>query len=94
MKVTPEFDRREEGLRALASMIADAHRKRKTFHNDEEPLVSEGVGREPQGESGFRYTETVSVGALLRTRKRASSNMLKSKRSGANHERPTIVDKR
>ena len=74
MKVTPKFDKREEGLRALASMIADAYRKGKTFHNeDEEPLVSEKeiiVGWEPDGENGFKYTETISVQALLRRRKR------------------------
>jgi len=74
MKVTLRFDRREEGLRALASMIADAYRKRKPFHNDdEEPLVSEDeiiVGSEPDGENGFKYTETVRVEAFLRRRRR------------------------
>jgi hypothetical protein len=93
MKVTPKFDRREEGLRALASMIADAYRKRKTFHNDEEPLVSEDeviVGREPDGENGFKYTEAVRVEALLRRRKHVNSNALKSRRSAADHERSTI----
>ncbi|MFC2070791.1 hypothetical protein ACFLTB_06450 [Chloroflexota bacterium] len=74
MKVTPKFDKREEGLRALASMIADAYRTGKTFHNDdEEPLVSENeiiVGLEPDGENGSKYTETIRVEALLRRRKR------------------------
>ncbi len=82
MNVTPKFDRREEGLRELASMIADAYRTGKTFHNDNEaPLVSEDeiiVGREPDGENGYKYTETVRVEAFLRRKKRVNSNKLKS----------------
>ena len=73
MEGTRGFDGREEGLKALASMIAEAYLKGKTFHNDENPLVSEDeiiVGSEPYGEKSFRYTETVSVEALLRRRKR------------------------
>jgi len=70
MKITPKFDRHEEGLRELAGMIADAYRKGKTFHkDDEQPLVSEDqiiVGWEPDGEGGFKYTETVRVGVFLR----------------------------
>ena len=73
MKVPPKYDRREEGLRELASMIADAYRKGKTFHNDdEEPLVSEDkiiVGWELDGENGYKYTETVRVEVFLRRKK-------------------------
>ena len=80
MKVTPKFDRREEGLRELASMIADAYRKGKTLHHDEEPLVSDDEiipGVEQDGENGFRYTETVRVEAILRRTHRSRRNPLK-----------------
>jgi len=85
IKVTPKFDRREEGLRALASMIADAYRKGKTYNNnDEEPLVSEDkmiVGWEPDGVNGYRYTETVHIEVFLRRKKLVNSNVLRSKSS-------------
>jgi len=73
MKVTTKFDRREEGLRALASMIVDAYRKGKTFpKNNEEPLISEDeivIGWESDGNNGFSYTETVSVQAFKRRKR-------------------------
>ena len=96
MKVTPKFDRRQEGFRELASMIADAYRKGKTFHNDdEEPLVSEDeiiVGCEPDGENGFKYTETVRVEAFLRRRRRVNSNVPKSRGSAVDDKRSTVED--
>ena len=96
MKVTPKYDRREEGLRELASMIADAYRKGKTFHNDdEEPLVSEDkiiVGWEPDGENGYKYTETVRVEAFLRRKRHVKSNVLKSRGSAGDHKSSTLLD--
>ena len=94
MKTTPKFDRREEGLRELASMIADAYRKGKTFHNDdEEPLVSEDkiiIGWEPDGENGNKYTETVRVEAFLKRKRHVNSNVLKSRGSASDHKSSTV----
>lgn len=73
-----KFDRREEGLRALASMIAEAYRRKATqnggtkplsLKNGEEDLVSDdqiiaGVETDPQ--HGCLYTETVRIENFLR----------------------------
>jgi len=82
MKTTPKYDRRIEGLRELAGMIADAYRKGKTFHNNgEKPLVSEGeiiVGCELDGENGYKYTETVRVEVFLRRKGHVNNNVQRS----------------
>ncbi len=63
-----DMDRRKEGLRALAHMMAEAYRKGKAFHGVEEPVVShdEVVGKiecDPKTNS-IRYTETVRTDLL------------------------------
>ncbi|AQX74572.1 hypothetical protein B1772_03510 [Dehalococcoides mccartyi] len=63
-----EVDRRTEGLRSLASIIAEAYRKGKTFNRVEEPVVrdDEVVGKIEfdSATNSFRYTETVSTDLL------------------------------
>ena len=95
MKVAPKFDRRKEGLRALAGMVADAYRKGRICHDSEEPLVSEDeiiTDWELDGEGGFLYTETVHIEAFLRKRKNVNSNTLKSRICAADQKQSTLLD--
>jgi len=78
-----KHDQREEGLEALASMIAEAYRRKAlqnggtiplTLKSGEEYLVSDDqiiVGIESGPQHGFLYTETVRIETLLRRRPRA-----------------------
>ena len=79
--MTPEVDKREEGLRELACMIAAAYRRRMTGEtvepltyskSDEEYPISEGeivACIEPaDSRSGCVYTETVKVENFIRNK--------------------------
>ena len=76
MNADERFKRHQEGLRILASMIADAYRKGKVFPKDEkEPLVSEDEiikSWEPDDEGGFIYTETVPIEVFKRRKRKKS----------------------
>lgn len=84
--MTPRINRREEGLKELASMIADAYRRRATGEivgplrasGDEDKNAineSEIIKRiEPDGSGqGFVYTETVRVENFIRNKVRKGS---------------------
>ena len=63
-----KLDRRKEGLRALARIMAETYRKGKTFGGVEEPIVDddEVVGKlecDPKTNC-INYTETVSTDLL------------------------------
>ena len=76
MNTDSRSKRREEGLRILASMIADAYRKGKVFpKNEEEPFVSEDEiikSWESDGKGGFIYTEIVPVEVFKRRKPKKS----------------------
>ncbi len=84
--MTPKINRREEGLRELASMIAAAYRRRATGEiigplsasgDYEKNTVSESeiiVRIEPADPGpGFVYTETVRVENFIRNKVRKGS---------------------
>ena len=79
--MAPKIDKREEGLRELASLIAEAYRRRttgeiisplKTSENDDDNPISEAeiiVRIEPAASlSGCVYTETVGVENFIRNK--------------------------
>ena len=80
--MAPKIDKREEGLRELASMIADAYRRRMTGEITRPLSVSEDDDSDSIAESeiiariepnssgpGFVYTETVRVENFIRNKK-------------------------
>ena len=81
--MAPKIDKREDGLRELASMMAEAYRRRTTSElispvnaseSDDGNLISEAeiiVRIEPaDSQPGFVYTETVKVENFIRNKKR------------------------
>ena len=85
--MAPKIDKREDGLRELASMIAETYRHRETDEiisplnasdNDDSNPVSEDeiiVRIEPtDSRSGFVYTETVAVENFIRNKKRQGNH--------------------
>jgi len=85
--MAPKIDKREEGLRELAGMIADAYRRRMTGEiisplnasegNDSNPISeAEIIARiEPNSSGpGFAYTETVRVENFIRNKKRRGNH--------------------
>ena len=85
--MAPEIDRREEGLRELACMIAEAYRRRATGEiirplnasgSDESDIISEAeiiVRIEPaDSRTGLVYTETVRVEHFIRNKKRRANH--------------------
>jgi len=85
--MAPKIDRREEGLKELAGMIADAYRRRMTgeitsplsdSEDDDSNTISEAeiVARiEPNSSGpGFVYTETVRVENFIRNKKRRDNH--------------------
>ena len=82
-----KIDKREEGLRELAGMIADAYRRRmmgeitsplSASEDDNSNTISEAeiIARiEPNGSGpGFVYTETVRVENFIRNKKRRGNH--------------------
>ena len=85
--MAPEIDRREEGLRELACMIAEAYRRRATGEivrplnasgSDESDIISEAeiiVRIEPaDSRTGLVYTETVRVENFINNRARKGNH--------------------
>ena len=85
--MAPKIDKREEGLRELAGMIADAYRRRMTgeitsplsdSEDDDSSSIAESeiIARiEPNDSgSGFVYTETVRVEHFIRNKKRRANH--------------------
>ena len=85
--MVPKIDKREEGLRELAGMIADAYRRRMTGEIISPLNASEGNDRNPISEAeiiariepadsrpGFAYTETVRVENFIRNKKRRGNH--------------------
>ena len=85
--MAPNIDRHEEGLRELASMIAEAYRRRMTgeimsplnaSENDDRNHISEAeiiAGIEPSSsQPGFAYTETVRVENFIRNKIRQGNH--------------------
>ena len=85
--MAPKIDRREEGLRELAGMIADAYRRRMTgeitsplsdSEDDDSNTISEAeiIARIEPNDSGpgFVYTETVRVEHFIRNKKRQGNH--------------------
>ena len=85
--MAPKIDKREEGLRELAGMIADAYRRRMTGEiispmnaskDDDSNPISEAeiIARiEPNSSGpGFVYTETVRVENFIRNKKRRGNH--------------------
>ncbi|MFC2016726.1 hypothetical protein ACFLUF_03325 [Chloroflexota bacterium] len=81
--MAPKIDKREEGLRELASMIAATYRRRMTGEtvepltyskSDDDCPISEDeiiMRVEPtDSRPGFVYTETVAVENFIRNKKR------------------------
>ena len=79
--MAPKIDKREDGLRELASMLAEAYRRRTTgeiispvnaSESDDGNLISEAeiiVRIEPaDSRSGFVYTESVGVENFIRNK--------------------------
>ena len=79
--MAPKIDKREDGLRELASMIAETYRRRttgeiisplNTSENDDGNPISEAeiiVRIEPaDSRSGFVYTESVGVENFIRNK--------------------------
>ena len=79
--MAPKIDKREDGLRELASMMAEAYRRRTTSElispvnaseSDDGNLISEAeiiVRIEPSDSRfGFVYTETVGVENFIRNK--------------------------
>jgi len=81
--MAPKIDKREEGLRELSCMIADAYRRRMTGEIISPLNASEGDDRNPIREAeiiariepadsrpGFVYTEIIGVENFIRNKKR------------------------
>jgi hypothetical protein len=89
--VTSKFDKRQEGLEALASMIATAYRRKAMQNGGTMPLISKSgeedlvsddliiAGVESDPKRGCLYTETVRIENLLRRKARVR------KKTGTNH---------
>ena len=79
--MAPKIDKREDGLRELASMLAEAYRRRTTGEIISPLNISESDGVNPISESeiivriepadsrsGFVYTESVGVENFIRNK--------------------------
>ncbi len=68
MDIIDELDRRKEGLRALAHIMAEAYRNGKTFRGVKQSVIShdevEGKMECDPKTNRIRYTETVGTDLL------------------------------